>query len=100
MSRNKISGSIPKCLGNVSSLRKLFLGSNLLNSSIPPTLWDLKDLMNLDLSSNSLNGALPEEISNLGVAIYVNLAINKSVVGIHSQRYWKVAEFGKSIVGA
>ncbi|CAI9090630.1 OLC1v1025445C2 [Oldenlandia corymbosa var. corymbosa] len=60
-----IGGAIPDCLGNITSMRVLYLSSNGLNSSLPVSLWNLKDLLMLVLSSNSLTGSLPPEINNL-----------------------------------
>ncbi|KAI3466146.1 hypothetical protein Pfo_022809 [Paulownia fortunei] len=75
--RNQISGPIPECLGNATSLRLLFLDSNMLTSSIPSSLWRLQDLLELDLSSNSLSEFLPPEIGNLVTAIQINLSMNQ-----------------------
>lgn len=77
VSGNKLSGPILECLGNISSLRHIFLDSNLLTSSIPSGLWHLKDLLQLDLSSNSLSGFLPPEMGNLVSTIYMNLTFNQ-----------------------
>ncbi|KAG8371643.1 hypothetical protein BUALT_Bualt13G0109500 [Buddleja alternifolia] len=68
--------SIPECLENVTSLRHLFLASNMLSSSIPSSLWRMKDLLLLNLSTNSLSGVLPPEIGNLVAAIGIDLSMN------------------------
>ncbi|CAI9090638.1 OLC1v1025459C1 [Oldenlandia corymbosa var. corymbosa] len=62
-------GTIPDCIGNITSLRYLYLGSSGLTSSMPLSLWNLIDLLQLDLSSNSLTGPLPPEISNLKMSL-------------------------------
>ncbi|CAI9090635.1 OLC1v1025450C1 [Oldenlandia corymbosa var. corymbosa] len=71
-----VGDTIPDCLGNITSMRELFLYSNGLNSSIPVSLWNLKDLLKLDLSSNLLTGSLPPEISNLKVAVFIDFSNN------------------------
>ncbi|CBI17790.3 unnamed protein product, partial [Vitis vinifera] len=55
---NKLSGSIPSCIENVSYLQIMLLDSNSLSSSIPSNLWSLENLRSLDLSFNSLGGSL------------------------------------------
>ncbi|KAJ6376593.1 hypothetical protein OIU76_025699 [Salix suchowensis] len=74
---NKLVGSIPSCLGNVSSLRDLSMGVNNLTSTIPLTLWRLKDIQLLELSSNYLSGSLPLDISNLKVVRYLDISGNQ-----------------------
>ncbi|KAF7842416.1 putative LRR receptor-like serine/threonine-protein kinase [Senna tora] len=70
-------GSIPECLGNLTSLRKLYLTSNKLISHMPSSLWRLKDIMEIDLSSNALSGRIPLEISSLRALILLNLSRNQ-----------------------
>ncbi|CAI9090619.1 OLC1v1025436C1 [Oldenlandia corymbosa var. corymbosa] len=71
-----IGGAIPDCLGNITTLRYLYLNSTGLNSSIPVSFWNLKHLLKLDLSSNSLSGSLPLEISYLKSA--TSMAFSKN----------------------
>lgn len=77
MSRNKLTGSLPTCLGNLSSLRNLNLDSNKLSSSIPPELGGLVDLLRINLSSNLFNGQIPSEIGNLKVATSIDFSRNE-----------------------
>ncbi|KAL2517376.1 putative LRR receptor-like serine/threonine-protein kinase [Abeliophyllum distichum] len=75
-----IKGDIPKqieCLGNVSSLRNLYLGFNKLTSSIPVSLWKLKDILQFNLTSNLLSGSLPSEISSLKALNLLDLSLNQ-----------------------
>ncbi|XP_021287639.1 putative receptor-like protein kinase At3g47110 [Herrania umbratica] len=72
---NKLSGPIPSCLGDVVSLRELFLGSNNF-TSIPSTLTRLDDILFLELSSNSLSGSLPD-IGKLKTVTNLNLSDNQ-----------------------
>ncbi|KAK2975053.1 hypothetical protein RJ640_001695 [Escallonia rubra] len=63
----KLYGSIPGCLGNLTSLRALQLGSNAINftSHMPSTLGSLQDILVLNLSSNFLIGPLPQGIGSM-----------------------------------
>nr|WCJ12456.1 LRR-RLK-4 [Solanum microdontum subsp. gigantophyllum] len=69
--------SLPNCLGNVTSLRLIYLASN-----IPTSLGNLKDLIMLDLSSNNMVGSLPPEIRNLKAANQIDLSMNHFSYGI------------------
>ena len=62
---NKLKGSIPTEIGNLSSLRILQLKKNQLEGEIPAVVWNLTDLTDLRLGENALTGSLPPEISNL-----------------------------------
>ncbi|XP_021287636.1 putative receptor-like protein kinase At3g47110 [Herrania umbratica] len=73
---NRLSGPIPACLGDVVSLRNLFLGSNNF-TSIPSTLTRLDGLLFLELSSNSLSGSLPIDIGKWKSVTNLNLSDNQ-----------------------
>ncbi|KAK1548988.1 hypothetical protein Q3G72_008920 [Acer saccharum] len=77
LSDNKFFGSIPACLGDITSVRVLHLNSNNLTSTIPSSLWNLKDIVDLNLSNNSFVGHLPLDIGNLRAVTYIDLAWNK-----------------------
>ncbi|ESR40316.1 hypothetical protein CICLE_v100269281mg, partial [Citrus x clementina] len=72
---NKLSGSLPACFSNLTSLRIVSLGSNKL-TSVPLTFWNLKDILNLNFSSNFLTSPLPLEIGNLKVLIGIDFSMN------------------------
>ncbi|KAM3394404.1 hypothetical protein P3S68_003406 [Capsicum galapagoense] len=72
LDQNQLSGSLPNCLGNITSLREIHLSSNKLSSNIPPSLGNLQDLVVLDLSSNNMVGSLPPEIGNLKAATLID----------------------------
>ncbi|KAK2642499.1 hypothetical protein Ddye_024262 [Dipteronia dyeriana] len=74
---NKFFGSVPSCLGDITSLRVLYLNSNNLTSTIPSSFWNLKDILDLNLSNNSLIGKLPLDIGNLRAVTYIDLAWNE-----------------------
>ncbi|XP_047258611.1 LRR receptor-like serine/threonine-protein kinase EFR [Capsicum annuum] len=77
LTQNQFSGSLPNCLGNVTSLGEIHLGSNILSSNIPPSLGNLKDLVVLDLSSNNMVGSLPPQIGNLKAVTLIDLSMNR-----------------------
>jgi Leucine-rich repeat (LRR) protein len=62
---NKLTGSIPSELGNLSMLREIWLGSNQLTGTIPRKLGTLSNLWMLDLDGNQLTGSIPRELGNL-----------------------------------
>ncbi|PSS04864.1 LRR receptor-like serine/threonine-protein kinase [Actinidia chinensis var. chinensis] len=62
---NRLSGEIPKELGNISSLTFLNLEANQFSGSLPLELGKLINLGTLMLSSNQLSGELPTSFSGL-----------------------------------
>jgi hypothetical protein len=74
LSNNNLSGSIPKELGNMKSLRDLNLSNNNLSGSLPAEMGNLKDLEGLNLSNNQLTGSIPPVIGNLRdlYSLYLN----------------------------
>ena len=60
-----LSGTIPGELGDLTSLRELWLRSNDLSGTIPSELGDLSSLQALSLSSNDLSGTIPSELGDL-----------------------------------
>ncbi|XP_052177866.1 probable leucine-rich repeat receptor-like serine/threonine-protein kinase At3g14840 isoform X2 [Diospyros lotus] len=62
---NRLTGPIPKELGNISTLANLTVEFNQLSGLIPPEIGDLSRLEKLHLSSNNFTGELPETLSKL-----------------------------------
>ncbi|VFQ88480.1 unnamed protein product [Cuscuta campestris] len=62
---NRLSGEIPKALGNITSLNYLNLEGNQFSGVIPSEIGNLINLKTLMLSSNRLVGSLPTSFSAL-----------------------------------
>jgi len=62
---NKLIGSIPTDIQNLTSLKKLVLWGNQLSGILPHEIGNLSDLEWLDVSGNELSGVLPVELGNL-----------------------------------
>ncbi|KAM3748460.1 hypothetical protein ACB098_05G110500 [Castanea mollissima] len=62
---NRLSGKIPKELGNITTLTYLCLEANQFSGIVPPELGDLTNLQTLILSSNNLTGNLPMAFAGL-----------------------------------
>ena len=62
---NYLTGSIPPELGGLTKLWYLNLGGNYLTGSIPPELGGLTEMQRLNLSYNYLGGSIPPELGNL-----------------------------------
>ncbi|XP_004247106.2 putative kinase-like protein TMKL1 [Solanum lycopersicum] len=60
-----LSGTLPRELGELSTLKSLYLGVNGLHGSIPLELGYSSSLSDIELSDNSLTGTLPTSIWNL-----------------------------------
>ncbi|KAM0923181.1 hypothetical protein ACQ4PT_005737 [Festuca glaucescens] len=58
-----ITGTIPPCVANLTSLRRLQLSNNSFHGSIPSELGLLTRLNDLNLSINTLEGNIPSELS-------------------------------------
>lgn len=56
---NRIMGSIPNEIGNLTDLSHLKLGNNVIDGKIPESIANLRKLESLDLSRNRLYGNIP-----------------------------------------
>lgn len=77
LGNNKLSGEIPKDIGNLIGLTILELSDNALTGKIP---WEIKDLINLKsllLNSNQLNNTIPTGIAALSELETLNLSDNQ-----------------------
>ena len=76
LGHNRLSGSIPAELRELSQLRVLDLGSNDLSGSIPTELADL-GLESLSLRANQLTGDIPPELGRLSELRVLDLGVNR-----------------------
>ncbi|CAI8591777.1 unnamed protein product [Vicia faba] len=76
MSSNKISGQIPKVIGDLKGLVLLNLSNNNLVGSIPSSLGKLLKLEALDLSFNTLSGKIPQQLTQLTFLEFFNVSLN------------------------
>ncbi|KAK2414564.1 receptor protein [Trifolium repens] len=65
LSHNKLNGSIPSELGNLTRIRALNWSNNFFTGKIPDTFSNLVQVESLDLSFNMLSGQIPPQISGL-----------------------------------
>ncbi|CAN8303486.1 unnamed protein product [Cochlearia groenlandica] len=65
VSDNRLSGEIPRGIGDYQELTLIDLSDNLLNGSIPSSIGSVTKLETLLLSTNSLSGTIPESISRI-----------------------------------
>ncbi|KAI5404621.1 hypothetical protein KIW84_051687 [Lathyrus oleraceus] len=62
---NNLTGTIPKEIGHITSLRLLLLNGNKLSGSLPDELGDLTNMNRLQLDENQLSGSVPESLANM-----------------------------------
>ncbi|CAL5044745.1 unnamed protein product [Urochloa decumbens] len=76
LSRNQLTGAIPKGMGALSSLLDLNLSGNQIGGSIPEEMGNLRSLESLDLSWNGLSGSIPTSMTNMTFLLVLNLSYN------------------------
>ncbi|KAG6591769.1 putative leucine-rich repeat receptor-like serine/threonine-protein kinase, partial [Cucurbita argyrosperma subsp. sororia] len=62
---NRLTGPIPKEIGNISTLAELVLEMNHFYGSIPPEIGNLTSLSRLLLTSNNFSGELPPSLARI-----------------------------------
>ncbi|KAJ9172897.1 hypothetical protein P3X46_016090 [Hevea brasiliensis] len=62
---NRLSGSFPKVLTNITTLKNLSIEGNKFSGSIPPEIGKLIKLQKIIISSNAFTGKLPSELTKL-----------------------------------
>ena len=66
--RNELTGSIPD-FARLTKLRELWLANNRLSGTIPAKLGDLTDLTTLSLNGNQLTGCIPSSLASHAATI-------------------------------
>eukprot|EP00261_Vitis_vinifera_P023699 XP_010655740.1 PREDICTED: probable LRR receptor-like serine/threonine-protein kinase At3g47570 [Vitis vinifera] len=77
LSKNLISGYIPRRMGELQNLVNLCLSQNKLQGSIPVEFGDLLSLESMDLSQNNLFGTIPKSLEALIYLKHLNVSFNK-----------------------
>ncbi|XP_044496516.1 putative leucine-rich repeat receptor-like serine/threonine-protein kinase At2g24130 [Mangifera indica] len=65
LTSNRLNGKISSKISTLLNLEQLFLSHNLFSGEIPATLGQLSHLGLLDLSYNNFSGPIPESLGNL-----------------------------------
>ncbi|KAH7841347.1 hypothetical protein Vadar_028633 [Vaccinium darrowii] len=86
---NRLSGTIPKDLGRMTSLTNLSLESNMFEGTVPAELGNLVNLQYFNLNSNNLTGELPKELNHLINLREVRLSSNNFTGKLPSFQSWK-----------
>ncbi|XP_022764311.1 probable leucine-rich repeat receptor-like protein kinase At2g33170 [Durio zibethinus] len=76
LSRNALSGEIPKQVTSLFQLQSLNLSYNSLTGKIPEDIGALRLLESLDFSKNKLSGEIPQSIASLSFLSHLNLSCN------------------------
>ena len=74
--RNRLSGSIPVDIGNLTKLNYVLLNDNDLSGHIPPEIGNCTRLQYLHLDNNQLIGSIPQELGDLPILIEISIANN------------------------
>ena len=74
---NRLTGSMPPELGNLSNLQLLNLQQNQFTGSMPPELGNLSNLRYLILNESQLSGSIPSELGNLAHLGWLELPGNQ-----------------------
>ncbi len=95
---NKLSGTLPPSLGNLSNLQDLYLGTNQLTGPIPTQIGSLMSLQSLVLggcsplpcnflpgTTNQLSGNIPTQLGNLTSLRHLDLSGNQLTGSIPTQ---------------
>ncbi len=74
---NRITGSIPSGIRNLTGLVSVGLNSNALTGTMPDGIGDLKELMSFDIGANRISGPIPAGFSALEKLEYTDLSDNE-----------------------
>ena len=77
LSSNKLSGTLPSDIANLTFLRSLVLFQNEISGQIPSSIGNLKNLEQLNLSFNKFSGTIPEALSDAASLKSIELFMNR-----------------------
>jgi Leucine-rich repeat (LRR) protein len=95
LSHNKLNGSVPYELGNLTKVRALNMSNNFLTGKIPATFSNLVQVESLDLSFNMLSGQIPPQLSGL-TSIEVFSVAHNNLSGATPERKGQFITFDES----
>ncbi|CAN6581466.1 unnamed protein product [Malus baccata var. baccata] len=81
----KLVGSLPPSIGNLTYITGLNLGKNIFHGEIPQEIGRLRSLQYLNLSRNSFSGKIPTNISHCARLRMLNLEVNGIIGSIPIQ---------------
>lgn len=70
---NKLVGTLPAEIGNLTRLKGLYLDDNQLSGPVPPEIGNLAQLQVARLGRNQFSGGIPAETANLERLIFLEL---------------------------
>ncbi|KAJ7968530.1 Leucine-rich repeat receptor protein kinase [Quillaja saponaria] len=74
---NRLTGEIPNCWMNWTSLQVIVLNNNNLTGEIPSSIGNLHDLASFHVRNNNLHGSLPSSMQNCEWLSTIDLSINE-----------------------
>jgi Leucine-rich repeat (LRR) protein len=78
---NRLTGTIPSQLAQLTRLTTLYLSNNQLKGTLPEQLAELTGLTDVHLESNQLKGTMPEQLAELTRLTEFNL-YNNHLTGV------------------
>ncbi|KAF8020925.1 hypothetical protein BT93_G1360 [Corymbia citriodora subsp. variegata] len=76
LSKNQLSGRLPRCWRASQKLKAFVFENNKLNGNIPKSLCHLQQLQVLSLHRNGFSGVIPNCLSNLQQMVFFDLSNN------------------------
>ena len=74
LANNKLTGTIPETIGNLTNMTDLLLFDNKLSGTLPSTMEKLVKLIEIDLNNNDFSGSLPDWIGTNTSIQYLSMA--------------------------